>query len=81
MDKSNSRMNVLSRVVTSEGKFDEEKCHQLLGDYYDNFIEFCNHLKILDNVEKVSLCEFNHKAHKAKFTIQNKDGTFTEIES
>ena len=35
MDKSNSRMNVLSRVVTSEGKFDEEKCHQLLGDYYD----------------------------------------------
>lgn len=81
MEKSNSRMNILSRVVTSDGKFDNDKCQQLLGDYYDNFIEFCNHLKILDNVQKVNLCEFNHNSHKAKFTIETKDGRFIEIES
>jgi hypothetical protein len=80
MEKSNSRMNILSRVVTSEGKFDDDKCQQLLGDYYDNFIEFCNHLKILNDVERVSLTEFNHTAHKAKFNIETKDGRLIEIE-
>ena len=39
-----------------------------------------NNLNKEESQEKVNLCEFNHKAHKAKFTIQNKDGTFTEIE-
>ena len=81
MDKSKSRMNILSKVVTSDGQFDNAKCQQILGDYYDNFIEFCKHLKLLNDVDMVSLCEFDHKAHKAKFTIQTKDGNIIEIES
>ena len=81
MGKENSRMNILSKVVTSDGKFDDAKCQQLLGDYYDSFIEFCNHLKILGDVEKVSVCGFDHHHHKAKFNIETKDGTFIEIES
>ena len=79
MDKSNSRINILSKVVTSDGKFDDKKWHQILGEYYDNFINFCNHLKILDDVDKVTVCEFSQST--AKFTIQTKDGRFIEIES
>ena len=79
MDKSNSRMNILSKVVTSDGKFDDSKCQKILGDHYDKFIEFCNHLKILTDVEQVGVSEFTYD--RAKFTIETKDGTHIEIES
>ena len=79
MGKPSSRMSILSQVVTNDGKFDEDKCQQILGDYYDNFIGFCNHLQILDDVERVGLSEFAQ--NKAKFSIETKDGTLIEIES
>lgn len=72
-------MNILSQIVTNDGEFDDEKCQRILGDYYDNFIGFCNHLQILDDVERVGLSEFAHG--KAKFSIETKDGTLIEIES
>ena len=79
MDKPNSRMNILSQVVTSDGEFDDTKCQQILGDYYDNFVGFCNHLKILDDVERVGVCEFAHD--RAKFSIETRDGKLIEIET
>lgn len=79
MHKPNSRMTILSKVVASDGKFDDSKCQQILGDYYDNFIDFCNHLKILEDVSQVGVCEFSH--NRAKFSIETKDGKLIEIES
>jgi hypothetical protein len=78
-DKPNSRMSILSKVATSDGKFDSNKCQQILGDHYDSFINFCNHLKVLPDVESVGMCEFTHNS--AKFTVRTKDGKVIEIES
>jgi hypothetical protein len=79
MDKPNSRMNILSKVATSDGKFDDTKCQQLLGDHYDSFINLCNHLKMLPDVESVGMSEFTHNS--AKFTVHTKDGKVIEIET
>lgn len=82
MNKPNSRISVLSKVVTEAGSFDEDTCQQLLGDYYDNFIKFCDHLKIMtDDIDAVGLVEFNPTYHKAMFKIRKKDGTSIDIET
>lgn len=82
MEKPNSRISVLSKVVTDNGSFDEDACQHLLGDYYDNFIKFCNHLKIMtDEIDSVGLVELRQSDHKAMFEIRKKDGQYINIET
>ena len=82
-EKPNSRISILSKVVTESGKYDDEKCRNLLGEYYDNFIALCDHITYmpLSSVESVGLVELKPETKKAMFKVKTKDGTYIEIET
>ena len=80
--KPKSRVSVLSKVVTKTGDYDEATCQKLLGDYYDIFIRFCNHLEIMtDEIDSVGLTEFNAERGKVLFNIRKKNGEEIDIET
>lgn len=77
-----SRISVFSKVVNENNEFNEDVCQALLGDYYDNFISLCDHLKIMhENIESVGLTELKPATHKVMFKVCTKDGTTMEIET
>ena len=82
-EKPNSRISILSKVVTESGEYDDDKCRNLLGDYYDNFIALCDHITRmpLSSVESVGLVELKPETKKAMFKVKTKDGSLIEIET
>ena len=79
---NNNRISVFSKVVNNKNEFDEEACQALLGDYYDNFIKLCDHLKVIqENIDSVGLTELKPDTHKVMFKVCTKDGATMEIET
>ena len=77
-----SRVSVFSKVVNENNEFNDKACQALLGDYCDNFISLCDHLKIMqENIESVGLTELKPATHKVLFKVCTKDGTTMEIET
>ena len=82
-EKPNSRISILSKIVTESGSYDDEKCRNLLGEYYDSFIALCDHITCMhiNNIDSVGLVEFKPEDKKAMFKVKTKDGSYVEIET
>ena len=77
-----SKVKIFSEaIIHKNGEFDEEICHNILGDYYDNFIKLCEQLKeSLTDVKCVNVVGFKPVEHKATFEVQFAGGKAEEIE-
>lgn len=82
MKNDKSRISILSKVVTETGEYDDTRCKELLGEYYDSFISLCDHIQIMpEDIEKVGLIELRPKEKKAMYKIITTNGLQIEIET
>lgn len=86
MSKKKSRIEVFSELTSKEGIFDYEKCSDLLGDNYDDFIKFCDYVQLIpEEIESMKMVTVeppaNMNVKKAIFHLELSNGDSMQFES
>ena len=77
-----TRIDVFSELTSPDGVFDFQKCEDLLGDNYDNFIRFCDQVQLIpEEIETLEVINVSPERHKAIFGVTLCDGESIQFES
>lgn len=78
--KSN-RVDVFTELTQPKGTFDFNKCCRLLGDNYDNFVNFCQAVKLIpESIDTMEVVSFEDKSNTVLFSITLINGNHIEME-
>lgn len=85
MAKRKSRIDIFSELTSPEGIFDYNKCSDLLGDNYDDFIKFCDQIRLIPeeitSMKMYTVEPENTDIKKAIFKLELSTGESMQFES
>ena len=77
-----TRIDVFSELTSPDGVFDFQRCENLLGENYDNFIRFCYQVQLIpEEIETLEVIDVSPERHKAIFGVTLCDGESMQFES
>lgn len=77
-----TRIDVFSELTSPDGVFNFQRCEDLLGDNYDNFIRFCDHVQLIpEDIETLEVIDVSPERHKAIFGVTLCGGESLQFES
>lgn len=77
-----TRIDVFSELTSPDGVFDFQRCENLLGENYDNFIRFCDQVQLIpEEIETLEVINVSPERHKAIFGVTLCDGESIQFES
>ncbi len=77
-----TRIDVFSELTSPDGVFDFQRCENLLGENYDNFIRFCDQVQLIpEEIETLEVIDVSPERHKAIFGVTLCDGESMQFES
>ena len=80
--KKISRIDVFSELTSPKGTFDYEKCSQMLGDYYDNFVRFCDAIDLIpEDIESMKIVEVCPERNKVIYSVTQTNGEKKQFET
>ena len=81
--KEINRIDVFAKLVAPKGTFDYKLCEELLGDHYNNFVNFCQAIEIIpEDISKMKVVSFPEHGDDgpAQFCIEFMDGHTITLE-
>lgn len=70
-----NRIDVFNELVKPKGTFDCVSCEKLLGDNYNNFVEFCHAIDLIpEEIASMTIVSFNESSN-VTFAVKLADGT------
>ena len=77
-----TRIDVFSELTSPDGVFDFQRCENLLGENYDNFIRFCDQVQLIpEEIETLEVINVSPERHNAIFGVTLCDGESIQFES
>ena len=77
-----SRIDIFSELTSPSGTFDYDKCSQILGDYYDNFVRFCDAIDLIpEDIESVEIVEVCPEKGKVIYSAKLRYREVTQMET
>ena len=77
-----TRIDVFSELTSPDGVFDFQRCENLLGENYDNFIRFCDQVQLIpEEIETLEVINVSPERHKAIFGVTLSNGESLQFES
>ena len=75
-----NRIDVFKELIKPKGTFDYVSCEKLLGDNYNNFIEFCHAIDLIpEKITSMTIVSFNETSN-VTFAIKLDDGSEIQLE-
>lgn len=82
MSKRSTRIEIFSELTSPSGSFDYDKCSQLLGDYYDNFMRFCDEIDLIpEDIESMEIVEVCPERNKVIYKTKLCNGEIRQMET
>lgn len=82
MSKRSTRIEIFSELTSPSGSFDYDKCSQLLGDYYDNFMRFCDEIDLIpEDIESMEIVEVCPERSKVIYKTKLCNGEIRQMET
>lgn len=80
-----TRIDVLRELTSPGGTFDYSRCCQILGEDYDNFVRFCDEVRLIpEDIEVIDIAEVvNDEKHGRKviYGVKLTSGTKMQFET
>lgn len=79
---SKTRVDIFSELTSPSGTFDYDKCSQILGDYYDNFVRFCDAIDLIpEEIESVEITNVCPEKRKVIYSATLCNGETVQMET
>lgn len=68
--KQPTRIEVFKELTSPKGTFDYDRCSQILGDDYDNFVRLCDAVRLIpEEIETIDMLEVKREHHPDRKVI------------
>lgn len=77
-----TRIDVFLELTSPQGTFDYDRCCQLLGDNYDNFVRFCDNVRLIpEEIDTMDVIEVSKERGKVIFSVSLVNGDKMQFET
>ena len=77
-----TRIDVFTELTSPKGTFDYDRCCKLLGDNYDNFVRFCDTVRLIpEEIDTMDVIEISREKGKAIFSVSLTNGETMQFET
>ena len=79
---SKTRVDIFSELTSPSGTFDYDKCSQILGEYQDNFVRFCDAIDLIpEEIESVEITNVCPEKQKVIYSATLCNGETVQMET